>query len=116
MWRNCFNDLRETRETSRHRRYRVADLPILMHENMQNPALGTRCILYAGVSTKKSLEAENWDRQLGRRTGFAAQQPRAVAAALPDVASGLNAKRRGLHPRLDLARNHPARAGRARIA
>ena len=48
------------------------------------------------------------DRQLGRFIAFAAEQRWTVAAALTDVASGLNEKRRGLHRLLDLAQQHPA--------
>ena len=96
------------RTLTNHRRYRAADLHALMHETVQNPALDTRCILYARVSTKKQQEAGNLDRQLGRLTAFAAEQHWTVVAALTDVASGLNEKRRGLHQLLDLARDHQA--------
>ena len=96
------------RTLTNHRRYRVADLHALMHEAVQNPALNTRCLLYARVSTKKQEEAGNLDRQLGRLTAFAAEQHWTVVAALTDVASGLNEKRRGLHQLLDLARDHQA--------
>ena len=91
------------RTLTNHRRYRVADLHALMHEDVQNPALDTRCILYARVSTKKQQESGNLERQLGRLTAFAAVQPWTVVAALTDVASGLNEKRQGLHQLLDLA-------------
>ncbi len=96
------------RTVTNHRRYRVADLHALMHEAVQNPALDTRCILYARVSTTKQQEAGNLDRQLGRLTAFAAEQHWTVVAALTDVASGLNEQRRGLHQLLDLARDHQA--------
>ena len=96
------------RTLTNHRRYRVADLHILMHEAVQNPALGTRCLLYARVSTTKQQEAGNLDRQLGRLTAFAAEQHWTVVAALTDVASGLNEKRQGLHRLLDLAQQHQA--------
>ena len=96
------------RTVTNHRRYRVADLRALMHEDGQNPALDTRCILYARVPTKKQQEAGHLDRQLGRLTVFAAAQHWTVVAALTDVASGLNEKRRGLHQLLDLARDHQA--------
>ena len=79
-----------------------------MHEDVQNPALATRCIRYARVSTKKQQEAGNLDRQLGRLTAFAAEQHWTVVAALTDVASGLNEQRRGLHQLLDLAQQHQA--------
>jgi len=79
-----------------------------MHEDVQNPALATRCLLYARVSTKKQQEAGHLDRQLGRLTAFAAEQHGTVVAALTDVASGLNEKRRGLHQLLDRAREHQA--------
>ncbi|PSR20270.1 MAG: resolvase [Sulfobacillus acidophilus] len=96
------------RTLTNHRRYRVADLHALMHEDVENPALDTRCILYARVSTKKQQDAGNLDRQLGRLTAFAAEQHWTVVAALTDVASGLNEQRRGLHQLLDLARDHQA--------
>ena len=96
------------RTVTNQRRYRVADLHALMHEAVQNPALDTRCILYARVSTTKQQEAGNLDRQLGRLTAFAAEQHWTVVAALTDVASGLNEQRRGLHQLLDLARDHQA--------
>ncbi len=63
---------------------------------------------YARVSTKKQQEAGHWDRQLGRLTAFAAEQRWTVVAALADVASGLNEKRRGLHRLLDRAQQHQA--------
>ena len=56
------------RTLTNHRRYRVADLHALMQENGPDPALDTRCMLYARVSTKKQQEAGNLDRQLGRLT------------------------------------------------
>jgi len=89
------------------RRYRVADLQALLPEM---PAIGqtSRCLLYARVSTKKQQEAGNLDRQLGRLTTFAAEQHWTVVAALTDVASGLNEKRRGLHQLLALAQQHQA--------
>ncbi len=96
------------RTLTNHRRYRVADLHALMHEDVQNPALDTRCILYARVSTKKQQESGNLERQLGRLTAFAAVQPWTVVAALTDVASGLNEKRQGLHQLLDLAHERQA--------
>ena len=96
------------RTVTNHRRYRVADLHALMHEDVPNPALDTRCILYARVSTKNQQESGNLDRQLGRLTAFAAEQHWTVVAALTDVASGLDEKRRGLHQLLDLAREHQA--------
>jgi len=79
----------------------------LLPENLQ-VGQASRCILYARVSTKKQPEAGNLDRQLGRLTAFAAEQPWQVVAALTDVASGLNEKRRGLHPLLELAQQHQA--------
>ena len=48
------------------------------------------------------------DRQWGRLTAFAAEQRWPVVAALTDVASGLNEKRRGLHQLLDLAQQPQA--------
>ncbi len=96
------------RTMTNHRRYRVADLHALMHEEVQSAALDTRCILYARVSTKKQQEAGNLDRQLGRLTAFAAEQHWAVVAALTDVASGLDEKRPGLHQLLGVAREHQA--------
>ena len=89
------------------RRYRVADLQALLPENLQ-VGQASRCILYARVSTKKQQEAGNLDRQLGRLTAFAAEHQWQVVAALTDVASGLNEKRRGLHPLLELAQQHQA--------
>ncbi len=96
------------RTVTNHRRYRVADLRALMHEDAPDVARNTRCLLYARVSTKKQQEAGNLDRQLGRLTAFAAEQHWTVVAALTDVASGLNERRRGLHQLLDLARDHQA--------
>ena len=96
------------RTLTNHRRYRVADLQTLMHETEQHPSHNTRCILYARVSTKKQQEAGNLDRQLGRLTAYAAEHQWTVVAALTDVASGLNEKRRGLHQLLDLVRERQA--------
>ncbi len=96
------------RTVTNHRRYRVADLNALMHEDGQNPALDTRCILYARVPTKKQQEAGDLDRQLGRLMAFATEQRWIVVAALTDVASGLNEKRRGLHQLLGLVRERQA--------
>ena len=96
------------RTVTNHRRYRVADLHVLMHDDAQRLTLDTRCILYARVSTKKQQEAGNLDRQVGRLTVFAANQQWTVVAALTDVASGLNEKRPGLHRLLDLAQQHQA--------
>ena len=96
------------RTVTNHRRYRVADLHALMHESVPTPDRDTRCILYARVSTTKQHEAGNLDRQWGRLTAFAAEQRWTVVAALTDVASGLNEKRRGLHQLLDLAQQPQA--------
>ncbi len=95
------------RTLTNQRRYRVADLHALMHEDAPHAARDTRCILYARVSTKQQQNAGELDRQLGRLTAFAAEQRWTVVAALTDVASGLNEKRRGLHQLLDLARQEP---------
>lgn len=89
------------------RRYRIADLHALMHEDVTGIARDTRCILYARVSTKTQQEAGNLDRQRGRRTTFAAEQHWTVAA-LTDVTSGLNEKRRGLQHRLTLVQEKQA--------
>ena len=78
-----------------------------MHEDAPDVARDTRCLLYARVSTKKQQDAGKLDRPLGRLTAFAAEQRWTVVAALTDVASGLNEKRRGLHQLLDLARQEP---------
>ncbi len=96
------------RTVTNHRRYRVADLHVLMHDEAQRLRLDMRCILYARVSTKEQQDAGNLDRQVGRLTVFAANQPWTVVAALTDVASGLNEKRPGLHRLLDLAQQHQA--------
>ena len=96
------------RTLTNHRRYRVADLQALMHEQAENPLQDARCILYARVFTKAQQEAGNLDRQLGRLTAFAAEQHWTVVAALTDVASGLEENRKGLHQLLELARDHQA--------
>ncbi len=83
---------------------------------MQNLAPETHCMLYARVCTKKQQEAANVDRQLGRLTAFAAEQPWTVVAALTDVASGLNEKRCGLHQLLDLIRPSPGKPGDGRTS
>ena len=57
------------RTVTNHRRYRVTDLRALMHENVQNPALDARCILYARVSTKKQPDAGNLSPCLGMGSG-----------------------------------------------
>ncbi|POB11996.1 recombinase family protein, partial [Sulfobacillus sp. hq2] len=62
------------RTVTNHRRYRVADLRALMHEDAPDGAKDTRCLLYARVSTTKQQDAGNLDRQLGRLTAFAAEQ------------------------------------------
>ncbi len=79
-----------------------------MHEDAPDVARDTRCLLYARVSTKKQQDAGKLDRPLGRLTAFAAEQRWTVVAALTDVASGLNEKRRGLHRLRDLAQQHQA--------
>ncbi len=96
------------RTVTNHRRYRVADLHALMHQDAPDMDKDTRCLLYARVSTKEQQEAGDLDRQLGRLTAFAADQQWIVVAALTDVASGLNEERRGLNRLLDLARQHQA--------
>ncbi len=96
------------RTVTNHRRYPVANLRALMHEDAPDVARDTRCLLYARVSTEKQQEAGNLDRQLGRLTAFVADRQWTVVAALTDVASGLNEKRRGLHRLLDLAQQHQA--------
>ena len=95
------------RTLTNQRRYRVADLRALVSETPEGHQ-ASRCILYARVSTKKQQEAGNLDRQLGRLTTFAGEQHWTVVAALTDVASGLNEKRRGLHQLLELAQQHQA--------
>ncbi len=96
------------RTLTNQRRYRIADLHALMHEDVTGVARDTRCLLYARVSTKKQQEAGNLDRQLGRLTTFAAEQHWIVVAALTDVASGLNEKRRGLQHLLTLVQEKQA--------
>ncbi len=100
--------LTPVRTLTNHRRYRVADLQALMHETAPLSETDPRCILYARVSTKKQQEAGNLDRQLGRLTKYAADQGWTVVAALTDVASGLNEKRRGLHQMLVLVQERQA--------
>ena len=95
------------RTLTNQRRYRVADLRALVSETPEVHR-ESQCILYARVSTKKQQEAGNLDRQLGRLAAFAAEQQWQVVAALTDVASGLNEKRRGLHQLLALAQQHQA--------
>lgn len=74
------------------------------------PAIGqtSRCLLDARVSTKNPPEAGNLDRQFGRLTTLATEPPSTVVAALTDVTSGFNEKRRGLHPLPELAPQHQA--------
>ena len=90
------------------RRYRVTDLRALMGEDPSPAARDTRCILYARVSTRKQPEAGTSDRQLGRLPSFAAEPQGTVIAALPDVARGLNEKRRGLRQLLSLVQEKQA--------
>ena len=48
------------RTMTNHRRYRVVDLHALMHENVQNPAIDTRCILPpAGISDMPESQRKN---------------------------------------------------------
>ena len=82
------------RTVTNHRRYRVADLRALMREDAPDVARDKRCLLYARVPTQKQQEAGHLDRQLGRLSAFAADRQWTVMAALTDVASGLNEKRR----------------------
>ena len=96
------------RTLTNHRRYRVADLQALMHEDTGETSRNARCILYARVATKAQQAAGSLERQLGRLTTFAAEQQWVVVAALTDVASGLNEKRPGLQELLDLARQQRA--------
>ena len=96
------------RTLTNQRRYRVTDLRALMGEDPSPAARDTRCILYARVSTRKQQEAGTLDRQLGRLTSFAAEQHWTVIAALTDVASGLNEKRRGLRQLLSLVQEKQA--------
>lgn len=91
------------RTVTNHRRYRVADLHALMQETAK-ASTSDRCVLYARVSAKTQQEAGHLDRQLGRLTAFATEQRWTVVAAVAEVASSLNEKRRGLHQVLDLAR------------
>ena len=96
------------RTVTNHRRYRVTDLHALMHDRAPDSEIDSRCILYARVSLTEQQEAGHLERQLGRLTAFAAEQHWTVVAALTDVASGVDEKRRGLHKLLDLVREHPA--------
>ncbi len=95
------------RTLTNQRRYRVADLQALLSE-IPEVGQASRCILYARVSTQKQQEAGNLDRQLGRLTTFAAEHHWTTMAALTDVASGLNEKRRGLQHLLALVQDKQA--------
>ena len=65
--------------------------------------------VYARVSTAKQAEAGNLERQRLRLLEYAAVNGYRVVLQAGDVASGLNARRRGLRRVVEAARRHAVR-------
>ena len=81
------------------------------HGRMFSALLGDDCAtgektaaVYARVSTGKQAEAGNLERQRLRLMEYAAVNGYRVVLQASDVASGLNARRRGLHGVVEAAR------------
>ncbi len=83
---------------------------------MSSALLGDDCAtgektaaVYTRVSTGKQAEAGNLERQRLRLMEYAAVNGYRVVLQVSDVASGLNARRRGLHGVVEAARRHEMR-------
>ena len=83
------------RSSGGHRRCRGDDVLTIMGRPAETAE--KTAALYARVSTGKQAEAGNLERQRQRLLEYAATHGYRVVLQVTDVASGLNAKRRGLH-------------------
>jgi len=90
-----------------HRRYARVDVLALLGEN--GPWDEKTAAIYARVSTAKQADAGNLERQRLRLLEYAAVNGYRVVLQASDVASGLNARRRGLHRIVEAARRHEMR-------
>lgn len=90
-----------------HRRYARGDVLALLGEG---DAGGDKAAaVYTRVSTGKQAEAGNLERQRLRLMEYAALNGYRVVLQASDVASGLNARRRGLHRVVEAARRREMR-------
>ena len=96
-----------TRSAGGQRRYARADVLALLGED--GAGSEKTAALYARVSTTKQAEAGNLERQRLRLLEYAAVNGYRVVLQAGDVASGLNARRRGLGRVVEAARRHEVR-------
>jgi len=90
-----------------HRRYARADVLALLGDDC---ATGEKtAAVYTRVSTGKQAEAGNLEQQRLRLMEYAAVNGYRVVLQASDVASGLNARRRGLRGVVEAARRHEMR-------
>lgn len=90
-----------------HRRYARADVLAVLGDDSIGSE--TTAAIYARVSTGKQAAAGNLERQRLRLMEYAAVNGYRVTLQASDVASGLNARRRGLHRVVDAARRREMR-------
>ena len=96
-----------TRSAGGQRRYARADVLALLGED--GAGSEKTAAVYARVSTTKQAEAGNLERQRLRLLEYAAVNGYRVVLQAGDVASGLNARRRGLGRVVEAARRHEVR-------
>jgi predicted site-specific integrase-resolvase len=90
-----------------HRRYARADVLALLGE--KGPWDEKTAAVYARVSTAKQADAGNLERQRLRLLEYVAVNGYRVVLQASDGTSGLNARRRGLHRIVEVARRHEMR-------
>ena len=96
-----------TRSEGGHRRYARADVLALLGDDC---AAGEKtAAVYTRGSTGKQAEAGNLERQRLRLLEYAAVNGYRVVWQASDGASGLHARRRGLHRVVEAARRHEMR-------
>ena len=93
-----------TRSVGGQRRYARADVLALLGED--DAGGEKRSAVYARVSTAKQAEAGSLERQRLRLLEYAAVNGYRVVLQASDVASGRNARRRGLRRVVQAARRH----------
>ncbi|HIE27936.1 TPA: IS607 family transposase [Candidatus Poribacteria bacterium] len=84
-----------TRTVGGRRRFPESEINRLLGKETSRQ-VGTRACVYARVSTKKQEEAGNLERQRTRVVNYCIEKGYAVVGVYSDIASGLNANRRGL--------------------
>lgn len=77
-----------------HRRYDENELLAVMGKTIE--IKGSRCAIYARVSTKKQADNGNLTRQLEWLQGIAKRRKYTVVAEYQEVASGLNENRKNI--------------------